>query len=228
MKLKWNLSKDEAEGELLVYDTIGTMFGYDGVGPKDIADALKKMKNAKVVNVRINSPGGNVYDGMAIYSLLNQAKQKIVEKVDGLAASAASVIAMAGDDIEMAAGSQMMIHRAMMGVMGYSDDLRKEADLLDKTSSQIAEVYANRTGQPVAKVLDMMQAETWMTPEEACQLGFANSVVEAKRMAACFDLLKWNYKHPPKLAAIIPNTAVRDAYKAKIAALKGHKPLLAG
>jgi ATP-dependent Clp protease protease subunit len=192
------LNKAAETADLYIYEAIGADFWGEGVTPQSVADAIKTAKDAKIINVRINSPGGDVFDGQAIYNLLNTSGKRIVVHVDGLAASAASVIAMAGDDIFIAAGADLMIHRAWGMEIGFSEELRKTADLLDQLSDQISDIYAARTGLSKEEVSDLMQEETWMTAEKAVDLGFATAVTAAKKAAASVDPGRFKYKNIPE------------------------------
>lgn len=177
-----------------IYDTIGGdgMFSY-GITARDIRNQLKYAANAKQINVRLNSGGGDVTEGMAIYSMLTAHGAKVCVKIDALAASIASIIAMAGDEIEMAEGSFMMIHNPFAMTMGESDDLRKTADLLDKMRDQMIAIYHARTGQTENAIGKALDAETWMAADEAKKLGYATVVRPAKgtgkkTKAAAWDL----------------------------------------
>jgi ATP-dependent protease ClpP protease subunit len=165
--------------EIDVYDVIGDSW-FGGVSARSVRDAIKNSPGAKSIGVRINSGGGDVIEAFAIYNLLVQHKAPVMVDVDGLAASAASVIAMAGDTIRMGGNAWMMIHNPWMMSMGESDDLRKHADFLDKIRTQIASVYEARTGMSQDEVLALMDAETWMTAGEAKEKGFATDVVPLK------------------------------------------------
>ncbi len=179
MKLSSPVAGKAADNELFLYDIIGKDF-FGGVSAGDVADMLSKMEDAKQIHVRINSDGGAVSDGMAIHAQLSQHPADITVSVDGFAASIASVIAMAGDTIQMTPQSMMMIHDpwAMMG--GNAADFRQQADILDKVAGQIAETYSARTKVKMPMVREMMAAETWMTGQEAVDAGFADKLVDGK------------------------------------------------
>lgn len=145
---------------------------WDGFTDKAIAKELGGYDGP--LTVRINSPGGFAYDGIAIYNLLKKHEPHV--EIVGLAASAASVIAMAGKTIEIATGAEFMIHDAWGLVMGGSDDMRGYADHLDKLSGSIADVYAERTGADKSAIREMMVAETWMSADEARAAGFADEL----------------------------------------------------
>jgi len=136
------------------------------------------------VLVTINSPGGDAFEGIAIYNLLRAHVGNVTVNVLGLAASAASIIAMAGDKIVMGEGAFLMIHSAWGLVMGNRNDLREFADMLDKVDTSVAELYARRSKQSVADVLAMMEAETWLTGAEAVKKGFADEAIADKKTKA--------------------------------------------
>jgi len=176
--------------DVLVYDYIGDGL-YGGVSAKAVAEAIMEHKGVKTINVFINSPGGSVADAMAIYNTLSRHKARVLVYVDGMALSAASVIAMAGDEILMASNAMMMIHEPIAMTGGTADDLRSAADALDKVAGTIVGVYVARTGQDVEHITQMLADETWMTADEAEANGFADEIVEAKRVAAFGDLSKY-------------------------------------
>jgi ATP-dependent protease ClpP protease subunit len=169
--------------EIDVYDVIGESWFSDGVTAKDVRKTLKAAPNAKTIKLRVNSGGGDVFDGFVIYNLLAEHGARVVAEVDGLAASMASVILMAADEIHAAKSAMVMIHNPWSFAMGDGDDLRGAADVLDKMRGQIAGVYVARTGLELARVLDMMSAETWMTADEAKEHGFVDYVKPAKKKA---------------------------------------------
>lgn len=166
-----NVTADNAE--VSIYDEIG----YWGVTASEFVKELGSVQ-ATNLSVRINSPGGDVFDGLAILNSLRAHPAKKTVTVEGLAASAASFIAMAGDTIQMAPQSMMMIHDASGLAIGNAQDMRELADLLDKTSDNIAAVYAQRTGKPQDEWRKAMLAETWYTDQEAVDAGLADSVVK--------------------------------------------------
>lgn len=137
---------------------------------KALGDAVKRLR------VRINSPGGYVFDGVAIYNMLREHPAAIEVMVDGLAASAASVIAMAGDRIVMGPASVMMVHRASGLTLGTAEDMRKMAGALDVVDEAITEAYARKSKRPKAEMTALMTAETWMTAEQAVENGLADAI----------------------------------------------------
>jgi ATP-dependent protease ClpP protease subunit len=193
--LRFDASCESAD--LYLYDPIGRSSDGGGVAPSDIAAAMKQAEDVATINVRINSPGGDVFDGMAIYSLLNSSGKTINVIIDGVAASIASVIAMVGSKISMAQGGSMMIHSGYSRSGGSPAELRKKAQLLDQINGQIAGIYAARTGQKLSDVQKMMDDETWMTADEAKRLKFVDEVTRARRLAAHIDPDAFPYSNIP-------------------------------
>jgi ATP-dependent Clp protease protease subunit len=190
MPRRWfDVEKDKEIPEVFIYDQIGQDWWGDGIAPKDFMEEVKQIEG-DVMNLHINSPGGFVYDGYSIYNFLNRLDKKINVYVDGIAASIAAVIAMVGDEIIMPKNAELMIHDAWTIMIGNKQDLRKEADHLDKMDSSLANIYHTRTGVDVDKIQDLMTEETYITGEEAVEMGFATQLVENKKLAACaFDVL---------------------------------------
>jgi ATP-dependent Clp protease, protease subunit len=170
--------------EIYIYEDIGgDMFGA-GVTAKDVAEGLKTMGNVTDVDVYINSYGGSVFQGLAIYNVLHRHPARITAHVDGIAASAASVVAMAGDTIRMAENSFIMIHDAWGLVAGNAADLRRAADEIEMTSNAIASIYAARSGGDIKAIREWMAAETWFTAQTALAAGFADEIADDKAIAA--------------------------------------------
>ena len=170
---------------LSIYDEIG----FWGVQAKDFTSQLRDVK-AKTINVEINSPGGDVFAGIAIYNALRASGKEIVVKVMGVAASAASLIAMAGDKIVMPKNSFLMVHNPWSFAMGNADELRKSADTLDKIGSSLLQTYTSRTGLPEEEVAAMLATDTWLTADEALEKGFATEVVDEIKANASFDMAR--------------------------------------
>lgn len=159
--------------------------------PKRLMAQLRESSKAKTINVRINSPGGDFFGGVAIYNALVRHSARVLVDVDGLAASVASVIAMAGDEVRMGRGTFLMIHDPWVGMIGNSAELRETAALLDKIAEGIAEIYAERTGKTERELLDLMREETWFNAVEAVEAGFADQATEEEAeedVKASFDL----------------------------------------
>lgn len=169
--------------EILIYSDIGDeMWG--GLSAKEFRRQLDEVKNVDELNIRINSGGGDAFEGMAIYNTLAAFKGHKVVHIDGIAASIATVIACAGDVIKMAEASEFMIHRAWTFAMGNRNDLAKSMERLDLTDKIIAQVYEKRTGQTETDLLKMMDEETWFSPAEAKEYGFVDEVTEKVSVAA--------------------------------------------
>jgi ATP-dependent Clp protease protease subunit len=184
------------EAEIYLYEEIGSGW-FGGVGAKEFKDELLKIGKVNNISVRLNSPGGDVFDGLAIYNLLKQNPARVTVYIDGLAASIASVIAMAGDEIRMGESAMLMVHDPWTMAMGDAQEMRDVADRLEKVGNQLLNIYSKRTGLKRTDVADLMAAETWMTGEEAMLNGFIDSIVENLQLAAHFDMAKFNYRHNP-------------------------------
>lgn len=197
-------AKGKAEAELILYGDIGESW-FGGVSAKQVADDLNAIGDVGTIHVRINSAGGDVFDGQTIYRRLVEHKATIIVHIDGLAASIASVIAMAGNEIHMGESAQMMIHNAWGVAIGTADDMRTMGDLLDVTTRSICDVYVARTGNSADKVKAWMDAETWFTASEAKEAGLITDIVENLRMAARFDPAKHRFKNAPKALTDTPD-----------------------
>ena len=180
MKTWYNRKSDDS---IDITDDIG---GF-GVSAKSFLNDMRAVKG-DTINLSINSPGGDVFAGVAIYNALRSSGKKVNVKVLGLAASAASLIAMAGDEIEMPENAMMMIHNPWSFAMGDADELRATADVLDKIGGSLVGTYAARTGKDEDEIKALLDAETWMTAQEAVDMGFATKVTPALQARASFDL----------------------------------------
>lgn len=189
-------------GELFLYGEISDVSWFDDeVTPAQFQKDLAALGDISALNVYINSPGGDIFAGFSIYNILQRHKAEKTVHVDGLAASAASVVAMAGDVIKMPENATMMIHNAWTYTGGGAEDLRKTADELERLNGQIADIYAARTGKDKDEIAAMMSAETWMSGKEAKEAGFADELVENKKIAACANAGKYfaHYKNAPDM-----------------------------
>lgn len=139
-------------------------------------DALKELGDVTTINLSINSGGGSVFDGIAIYNMLKSHKATVNVYVEGLAASIASVIAMAGDTITMRSGSMMMVHMPWTLSQGNAEEMRKTADTLEKTGDSIVDIYSERTGISSDEIRNIMNDETWLSAEEAVEQGWATKL----------------------------------------------------
>lgn len=188
MKKSWYKMQAKAgtpkAAEITIFDEIG----FWGVTAAAFLRELKALGDVETIDVLINSPGGSVFDGLAIYNALRQHKATVNVTVMGVAASAASFIAMAGDKITMPENAFLMVHNAMGGVFGNAQEIRDWADTLDKIGASLIGIYVARTGKSEADVKALLDAETWMTAKEALDLGFADEVIAEMKIAASFDL----------------------------------------
>lgn len=198
---------DSKEATVYIYDVIGGWYG--GVDAQAFAQEIAAI-TADTINVRINSPGGDVFDGRAMATALKAHKAKVVAHIDGLAASSASWIALAADEVVMAQGAFFMIHNAWTTVMGDKRDMNDSAALLDKIDGSFVQDYAQRTGQPASQIVEWMNAETWFTADEAVKYGFANSIAESDKAATSNT---WNlgaYSNAPKALTEPPEADPAD------------------
>ncbi|MEW6047936.1 MAG: head maturation protease, ClpP-related [Bacillota bacterium] len=200
-------------GELLLYGPLSSESWWgDEVTPKQFAEELRALGAIRELRIYINSPGGDVFAGSTMYSILSRHSARKVVTVDGLAASAASLVAMAGDRIIMPINAMMMIHNPWMLVVGDAPTLRKAAEDLDKVRESMIAVYHARTGLEPERIAQLLDAETWMTAQDAVDLGFADQVEQAKEVAASVrgttlvvngvqvDLRQ--FRNPPKLLTV--------------------------
>lgn len=193
----WEIrNADSNVAEIYIYDAIGEDWAGNGISAIKFIEQINNIK-ASHIELHVNSPGGSVFDGQAIYNALVRHPAVITTYVDGLAASIASVIALAGDRVVMASNSLFMIHNPMSSVAGYASDMRKMADVLDKIKESILSVYQKRTALNVDELATAMDNETWYTASEALDAGFANELSDAMPIAAKFDLAAYGYKHNP-------------------------------
>ena len=215
----WFQIQNKADSDTAVVSIYDEISVWGGVTAIDFARELRGVK-AKNIELRLNSPGGDVFDGVAIYNALVDHPATVTTYVDGLAASIASVIAMAGDRVVMNRGSMFMIHDAHALSVGNAQDMRATADLLDKASDNIAELYASRGGKSTEEWRALMRQETWFKADEAVEAGLADEQVgsaqDGERMAAKFDLSIFNRQGPAA-----PEPEVEPEPEFDIAAIQG-------
>lgn len=203
---RFSVNAKGKSGEIWLYQEVG---GYwDGVTAKQFSDELKKLSGVETINLHINSPGGDVFDGIAIYNMLKSHPASVVVDIDGLAASIASVVAMSGDEVRIAANGMMMIHDAWAFAVGNSSDMRKTAEMLDKVDLNIVDTYVKKSGSDSDKIKSLMSAETWMTSQEAKDLGLVDLITDELQMAAHFDLSKFRYKNQPNPVDLLTGDVV--------------------
>ena len=166
------------DNSISVFDVIGQDYWGEGVTAKRIAGALRAMNGADVT-VNINSPGGDMFEGLAIYNLLREYEGHVTVKVLGIAASAASIIAMAGDDIQIGRGAFLMIHNCWLYAMGNRHDFAELAQSLEPFDTAMADIYAARSGLDIAAVQKLMDAESYIGGSDAVAKGLADSLLSA-------------------------------------------------
>jgi len=178
---------DDGAAEIRIFEEIGLDYWTgEGMTAERFASLLDDI-DASEIRVRINSPGGSVFDGITIYNLLAERDEPVTVSIDGIAASAASVIAMAGDEIEAAGNAQLMIHSAWTVAAGNAVQMREVADVLEKIDGQLADTYAARSGQPLDVIGELMSTDTYLTAAEAEALGLIDSIQPLKTGAKTPD-----------------------------------------
>jgi ATP-dependent protease ClpP protease subunit len=183
-----------------IFDQIGEdWFSNSGITAKSFAETLQAVGPGPL-NVEINSPGGNVWDGLAIYNMLRGRQAPVTTKVVGVAASIASIIALAGDTVEIADAALMMIHDPSGLTAGTSDDMRKMADALDQHAAILSGVYEKKTGKTASAIRAAMKAETWFTSAEAITFGLADKISEEKPAMEANAARAWFRASLPKLS----------------------------
>ena len=195
--------------EIWIYEQIGVDFWTgEGITAKAFVEELSAL-NVSQIDLHINSPGGNVFDGQAIFNALASHPANVTTYIDALAASIASVIALAGNEVIMAENALFMIHEPSGCACGTASDLRSLADVLDKITGTFTNTYVDHSNLSVDEVTAAIKAETWYTATEALDAGFVDQIGDALQVAANFDLKALGYKHVPEpLIAAAPVAAV--------------------
>ncbi|MBC6310144.1 Clp protease ClpP [Listeria sp. FSL L7-1582] len=207
---KPNFYTMKAQGEMATIDVYGPVVpsGYEmfGQSATSFKADLKALGDVQAIELHVNSPGGAVFEGVAIYNVLKNHQAKVTTYIDGLAASIASVIALAGDTIIMPKNALMMIHNPKMSYYGTANEFRTKAEELDKTAKAMRSIYLERGGDHLteAELIAKLDAETWLDAEEAQAMGYCDVISEENRMVAMLPP-EWadKYQHPP--TAIIPS-----------------------
>lgn len=192
-----NADPKAREAELMIYGDIGGGWFDEGITAKGITDQIDAL-DVDTLNVRINSGGGLVFEGIAIYNAIVRHPANVVIHIDGIAASIASVIAMAGDEIRIAEGAHIMIHKPWSFAMGDAEAMRKEADILDKLEAGIVDIYAARTSSKRSDLETWVGAETWFLGQEAVDAGFADEMVPAKKKKPANSALLNLFRNTPQ------------------------------
>lgn len=205
-------SKASKVVDVYIFDEIGM----GGVNAQGFIEEIKSFKDSPM-NLHINCVGGDVFDGMAIFNIIKKRTAKTTVYIEGIAASMGSVIALSADSVVMAENSLFMIHNAWGGAMGEAKEMKKTAKLLDKISGEIADIYVKKTKLPYDKVKEMMDEETWLNAEEALELGFIDSISDAIKVAAKYDVSKFknitNKEIKNKLSINIKSKKMTDELK---------------
>src|SRR3990167_4181631 len=180
-------AKDAKAAEVFIYDEIG----FFGISAEKLVKDLAAL-DVETIDLRINTPGGVVTEGLAIYNALVRHKARIITHIDGLAASIGSIIALAGDEINIAQNAFYMINNPYGFAFGESKAMRKMADTLDKMTGTLVKAYADRTGKSEDEIKGLMDDETWFTADEAKDAGFVDNITGKKAEKAHFDLSAYN------------------------------------
>lgn len=195
----WYAIRARDEGaEVVIYDEIGAY----GVSAKAFLAELGALPDDAPLTLRLNSPGGSVFDAVAIHNALARHAGGVTVWIDGIAASAASYIAMAGTEVVMPENAFLMIHDPAGMVMGSAADMRAMAEALDKIAGSLVRGYAAKSGKPDNEIAALMAAETWLDAAEAVSLGFADRVAEPVRIAARFDIGRFRNAPPALVEAV--------------------------
>lgn len=209
------------ENSISVFDVIGADWYGDGVTASRIAGALRAIGGADVT-VNINSPGGDMFEGLAIYNLLREYEGKVTVKVLGLAASAASIIAMAGDEVQIGRGAFLMIHNCWVYAMGNRHDLAQIAADMEPFDKAMNDIYGAKTGLNAETIEAMMNAETYIGGSDAVEKGFADRLLSADEIAADDESPSAALR---KLDALLAKTDTPRSERRKLLkALTGSKP----
>ena len=206
----WYTIRARASGaEVLIYDEIGAY----GVSAKGFLAELGALPDDAAIDLRLNSPGGSVFDAVAIYNALKRHSGEITVWIDGIAASAASYIAMAGDMIVMPENAFLMIHDPSGLVMGTAADMREMADTMDKIAGSMIRGYAGRSGRSEEEIAALMTAETWFDAQDALAAGFATRLAEPVRIAASFDIGRFRNAPPSLIEAVAETVGVPNGFE---------------
>lgn len=196
-----NRAAQQAESSVYIYGPIGRYDDMGEISSTSVRNALSQISGRPTLNVYVNSVGGSVFEGMAIYHEFRRFKGKKIFHIDSVAASIASVLSMAADEIHMGFNAQMMIHDPEGTFGGREDDVRRGADLLARTKQTIVDTYVARTKQSRSTISAWMGAETWFNAKEALKHGFVDRVVNADGGSEIDDrsrIILAKYKHTPK------------------------------
>ena len=196
------VAKDDGDGsghaEIFIYDEIGRNCWGEGIAAEELVKELSAL-DVKTIDVRINSAGGQVFEGLAIFNALDRHPATVTTYVDGMAASIASVVALAGDEVRIAENAFMMIHNPWGIEIGDANAMRKMAEILDTLAGSLVDTYVAKTGKSEKVIRGMMDEETWFNSEEALEVGLVDEIDEAMAVAASFDLSRFHNVRPDVL-----------------------------
>jgi len=216
----FSINNKAENAEIVIYSDIGMSWFEEGVTAKSFSQALKDLPSTiKNIDVRLNSPGGDVFEGITIYNRLKQHNANITVYIDGLAASIASIIALAGDEVIMGEGALMMIHKPMSYAYGNSIELEEMIQRLDDVEEQLVGIYKRKTGLDRTEIKTMLAEETWLDASQAVEMGFADKTMEDEEaLDIAASLTKAvnakRFKNAPR------NTACNKVIKDKINSFK--------
>ena len=188
MTEKWYNFQNKAgkPADVYIFDEIGTY----GITAQEFITDIKDLKDTPI-NLRINSLGGDVFDGMAMYNVIKRREAKTTVYIEGIAASIATIISLGADEVVMAENSLFMIHNAWGGTMGEAKDMRKTADTLEKITGELTDIYRKKTGLSYDALAEMMDEETWLNANEALEMGFIDTISDSIKVAAKYDVSKF-------------------------------------
>lgn len=223
MKNWYTITNKAGAAEISIFGPIGNTWDGEGVTAAKFIKDFKAIKADDIV-LTINSPGGSLFDGLAIYTALASSGKNITAKVMGLAASAASVILMAAKRIEMPKNTHQMAHKASGGVYGTAEEMREMADVVDSLDRSIIATYAARSGKPEDEIKALLdKGDLWLTADQAVEMGFADAATELVKVTAEFDMAELpeavrNSLRPPEPPAPAPQPAAPVALATQIEA----------
>ncbi|MBO6775863.1 MAG: Clp protease ClpP [Marinibacterium sp.] len=209
MKSWYEIRARASGAEVMIYDEIGAY----GVSAKGFLAELGALPDGVPIDLRLNSPGGSVFDAVAIFNALQRHEGTITVWIDGIAASAASYIAMAGDEIVMPENAFLMIHDPSGLVMGTAADMREMAETMDKIAGSMIRGYAGRSGRSEDEIAALMTAETWFDAQDALAAGFATRIAEPVRIAASFDIGRFRNAPPSLIEAVAETVGAPDGFE---------------
>ena len=195
-----NLVRNESEATLYIYDVIDA---YWGISAKMVIEAIAQVVDAQTLNIRINSPGGDVFEARAIIEAIKRFQGKTIAHIDSVAASAATGIAIAADEVLIAEGAFFMIHNASSIAWGDKTAMREMADLLEKIEGSLIADYTSKTGKEQQQIIDWMNDETWFSAQEAIDNGFVDALAPTAKVSNVWNLAAYG-KVPAALTAPPP------------------------